>query len=233
MSVYQRRRGLYTRAKKLGSGRHLVLLPASSYFSRRIRLVSEKAALRKAVLSPATDADSLLGCQVRQPFTASFFKEDQPKDIEWRTRSLATLKREYKYVALLSSRCCPYFDKDNLCACFLLNSQKAAAKYNDDTLLEPRPCLRQWRKDMVVVDRNGGKPRGGFPYSAIEGIILFEGEIEGLSVITKHPWYVEGFGGYGWKVKKVIKLASPILRVTGAIQGLPVRMYSLLGIDAE
>ncbi len=93
--------------------------------------------------------------------------------------------------------------------------------------LVPLKCQDLWDEGMGYVDRNGGKPGQGFPYSTIEGIFLFEGELT-TEERRSHPWFVPGYGTHSFKVKKVIKFTTPIYKVQGYVQGRPQALHKTL-----
>ena len=147
----------------------------------------------------------------------------EPKSAEFRNNPLSSICKslEHKFVAICSGKPCKTYDNNysrltNTC-CYYKNSQKAASDANDRTLLQEKPCQKAWNNGMLIVDRNCGRPSTGFPYSCIEGIVLFQGNITGTEM-RSHPWYIEGFGTSGWVVHKVIKFAKP-LKVNGSAQG--------------
>ena len=193
----------------------------------------EKASLSDQLVS---ETKGLLAMTTQQPWSSSMFKTerrdefDEPKDIETRPWGPEAIKRDHKFVAIVSGLPCTKRRQDGSHprqTCYTKKSQKLAKEKKDETLLVPLKCQSKWNTAMDFVRRNGGRPDTGFPYHTMEGILLFEGELTQAEQ-RRHPWFVPGYGSRSMKVKKVIKFAQPITGINGCPQGRPQSLYKCL-----
>ncbi len=162
-------------------------------------------------------------------------ESDVPKDIETRPWGPDSIQREHKFVLIVSGRPCPQRLEENWHpneTCFTQKSLKLARDQNNPSKRVPLLCQAQWDFAIEVVNRNGGKPDQGFPYSTIEGILLLEGELS-TEERNNHPWWVPGFGSRCIKVKKVLKFPKPIRNVQGFIQGRPKTLHKCLWLEEK
>jgi hypothetical protein len=180
---------------------------------------------------------------VKQPYASCFFKArkrsdiDERKDIEIRGWDVNTFKRDFKFAAITSGKPCSKRLKQSkndwtIHTCYKETTKELAAEQDDDRLLIPLQCQAHWDEGMHYVRRNGGRPDTGFPFSTIEGILLFEGELT-QEEKTRHNWWVPGYGSHAIKVKKVIRFSPPIHKVLGCAQGKPKALYKTLYLGAD
>ena len=169
----------------------------------------EKQELISKVLGPPDDC--ILGLCVRQPWASCFFLREGHKNVEWRKKPLG----KTCFVAIHSGKAlCSCFP-----GCFTVKSMKEALATGDEEKLEKTMCGQKWKKAHDVLERNRVHPGQGFPFSCIQGVVLFEGTTTKAD-LENTDWVVDNYGSYGWRVKKVLVFSTPINDVMGHAQTL-------------
>ena len=168
-----------------------------------------------ALYAQAVTVGNLPVTTVKQPFSSAFFVPDpeERKDIEWRKIRLehTCIDSDYPFCAIVTdTKTCPDCPK-----CFYKKSIKEAEEKKDPSLLTLKACAKEWYRNMAVLQKNNCKPLSGYPSNCIPGILLFAPDTESNrqeDEEVESSWDVsKKWGKHGWKVKKVIIFAEPIL----------------------
>jgi hypothetical protein len=191
---------------------------------------------KHALYTQALTVGSLPVTTVIQPFSSAFFVPDleERKDVEYRRIRLeeSCLDSEHPFCAIVtdtkSCSSCPN--------CFYKTSIEAAEENRDPAMLKLKACAKNWYMKLEVLKKNNCDPLSGFPSNCIPGILLFDSESNKQEENDKKSsWAVseKKYGKHGWKVKKVITFAKPILDVQGVVQGHPKNLYKSLYLAGD